>query len=216
MMKYKHCLLAAAITCCCLCVEAQIKLSSLFGSDMVLQRDKPCNIWGIAGKGETVHLTLNNGEHYTSTADAGGKFMITMPAHAAGGPYTIIISNRDSVVLSNILFGDVWLCGGQSNMQFKVHDMGAKMPPAAAFNYNNIRLFTVSTATDYVPHDTIQGGHWQVADAKTVEQFSAVGYFFGSYIQQHLNVPIGLVSDNLGATSVEEWMSNSALHQFKQ
>jgi len=216
MISYKYCLLTAIILCCCFCVEAQVKLSSLFQSDMVLQRDKPCNIWGTATKGETIRLTLNTGEQYKATTGADGKFMVTMPAHAAGGPYAITITGKDSIVLTNVLFGDVWVCGGQSNMQFRVHDMGAKMPPPASFNYNNIRLFTVSVTTDYAPHDTIQGGHWQVATANTVQQFSAVGYFFGSYLQQHLDVPIGLISDNLGATAVEEWMSNSALHQFKQ
>lgn len=220
MIKYKRCLFVVVAfyccACCCFCASAQIRLSSLFQSDMVLQRDKPCNIWGMAGKGEHVSLKLNTGEQYNTIADASGTFMVTMPARAAGGPYTITISGKDSVVLSNVLFGDVWLCGGQSNMQFSVQNMGAKMPPATSFNYNNIRLFTVSTTTDYVPHDTIQGGRWRVANPNTIQQFSAVGYFFGSYIQQHLNVPVGLISDNLGATAVEEWMSNSALHQFKQ
>lgn len=214
-INYRYCLLTAMVLCCAY-AHGQIKLSNLFQSNMVLQRDKPCSIWGTAGKHQSIHLALNNAEQYTTTADAAGKWKIAMPAHAVGGPYTMHITGKDSMTLTNILFGDVWICGGQSNMQFRVREMGDKMTDTSTFNNANIRLFTVSTGTDYVPHDSIQGGSWQVASANAVQSFSAVGFFFGSYIQQRINVPVGLISDNLGATSVEEWMSNDAVHQFKQ
>jgi sialate O-acetylesterase len=193
--------------------KADIKLPALFQSNMVLQRDKPCNIWGSADNGETVTITFNNATYNTTAAN--GKWKIILPAQPAGGPYTIMVNGNNTIELNNVLFGDVWICGGQSNMQFAVKD-ARPMPDTATFNNNNIRLFSVSIGVDFMPQDTVKGGLWKVANIKDVNAFTAVGFFFGSYLQQHLNVPIGLISDNLGATAVEEWMSNEAIHQFPQ
>ncbi len=193
--------------------KADVRPSSLFQSNMVLQRDKPCNIWGTADNGETVSIVFNNADYNAKTTN--GKWKITLPAQAAGGPYQIIIKGKNTIELGNVLFGDVWVCGGQSNMQFSTREASPK-PDTATFNNNNIRLFTAGIGTDYTPQDTIKGGTWKIANVQNVNSFTAVGFFFGSYLQQHLNVPIGLISDNLGATAVEEWMSNEAVHQFPQ
>ena len=200
-------------TASCFFLKAEIKLPALFQSNMVLQRDKPCNIWGTADKGEVVTISFNNKNY--SAKPSNGKWKITLPAQPAGGPYQIFIKGKNTIELNNVLFGDVWICGGQSNMQFSVREAEPK-PDTATFNNNNIRLFTVGIGTDFVPQDTVKGGSWKIANVKDVNGFTAVGFFFGSYLQQHLNIPIGLISDNLGATSVEEWMSNEALHQFPQ
>ncbi|WP_177191942.1 sialate O-acetylesterase [Parafilimonas terrae] len=192
---------------------ANVKLPVLFQNNMVLQRDKPCNIWGTADNNEAVTISFNNAT-YNATA-INGKWKITLPAQTAGGPYQIIIKGKNTIELNNVLFGDVWICGGQSNMQFSVKEANPK-PDTSTFNNNQIRLFTVGIGTDFVPQDTIKGGTWKVANAKDVNGFTAVGFFFGSYLQQHLNIPIGLISDNLGATAIEEWMSNEAVHQFPQ
>jgi len=200
-------------TASCFSLKAEIKLPALLQSNMVLQRDKPCNIWGTADKGEVVTISFNSKNY--SAKPSNGKWKITLPAQPAGGPFQIIIKGKNTIELNNVLFGDVWICGGQSNMQFSVREAEPK-PDTATFNNNNIRLFTVGIATDFVPQDTVKGGSWKNANVKEVNGFTAVGFFFGSYLQQHLNIPIGLISDNLGATSVEEWMSNEALHQFPQ
>ena len=182
--------------------KANIKLPVLFQSNMVLQRDKPCNIWGTADNGEAITISFNNNNYKATTIN--GKWKITLPAQQAGGPYQIIIKGKNTIELNNVLFGDVWICGGQSNMQFSVREAEPK-PDSTAFNNNNIRLFTVGVGTDYVPQDTVKNGSWKVANIKDAYGFTAVGFFFGSYLQQHLNVPIGLISDNLGATAIEEW-----------
>jgi len=194
-------------------VKADVKLPVLFQSNMVLQRDKPCNIWGTADNGEAITISFNNA-NYNATA-TNGKWKITLPAQAAGGPYQIIIKAKNAIELDNVLFGDVWICGGQSNMQFAVRDANPK-PDTPTFNNQNIRLFTVGVGMDFVPQDTVKSGSWKIANAKDVNNFTAVGFFFGSYLQQHLNIPIGLISDNLGATAIEEWMSNEAIHEFPQ
>ena len=194
-------------------VKADVKLPKLFESNMVLQRDKPCNIWGTADNGEVVNISFDNKNYSVKTSN--GKWKITLPSQSAGGPYQIIIKGKNTIELNNVLFGDVWICGGQSNMQFSVREAEPK-PDTSTFNNSNIRLFTVGIGTDFVPQDTVKGGSWKIANVKDVNGFTAVGFFFGSYLQQHLNVPIGLISDNLGATAVEEWMSNEALHQFPQ
>ena len=194
-------------------VKANIKLPALFQSNMVLQRDKPCNIWGTADNGEAISLLFQNQKY--STKAVNGKWKITLPAQPAGGPYQIIIKASNIIELNNVLFGDVWICGGQSNMQFKVQEAFPK-PDTSIFNNNKVRLFTAGIGIDYIPQDTLKDGKWKISNVKNSNDFSAVGFFFGSYLQQHLNVPIGLISDNLGATAVEEWMSNEALRQFPQ
>ncbi|HEX7754269.1 MAG TPA: sialate O-acetylesterase [Niabella sp.] len=193
--------------------KATIKLPVLFQNNMVLQRDKPCNIWGTADKGETVTLLFNNATYHTTAVN--GKWKITLPPQSAGGPYQLLIKGNNTITLENVLFGDVWICGGQSNMQFSVRE-AKPQPDSSACNNPNIRLFTAGTGTDFVPQDTLKDGSWKTATPNEVKAFTAVGFFFGSYLQQHLNIPIGLISDNLGATAIEEWMSNEAIHQFPQ
>lgn len=193
--------------------QANVHLPVLFQSNMVLQRDKPCNIWGTADDRETVTIIFNHASYTANPVN--GKWKITLPAQKAGGPYQIIIRGKNTIELNNVLFGDVWICGGQSNMQFAVKD-AYPLPDTSAFNNNNIRLFSVAVGADFVPQDTLKYGAWKIANTNDVKNFTAVGFFFGSYLQQHLDIPIGLISDNLGATAIEEWMSNEAIHRFPQ
>jgi sialate O-acetylesterase len=195
--------------------KADIHLSVLFQNNMVLQRDKPCPIWGTAAKSEKITLLFNNNTYKTSTGKD-GKWKITLPAQPAGGPYQVTISGKNTIVLDNVLFGDVWICGGQSNMQFHVRELAQREADTSRDNNPGIRIFTAGITPDYVPQDTLIGGQWQVASVESIQNFSAVAFFFGRYVQEHIGVPIGLISDNLGATAVEEWMSNEAIHQFPQ
>ncbi|ANH83070.1 hypothetical protein A8C56_20635 [Niabella ginsenosidivorans] len=211
-MKFRY-TLALFLLLASSAARADIKLPVLFQNNMVLQRDKPCTIWGTADKGEVVTLTFNNTTYRTTAVN--GKWKITLPAQPAGGPYRILINGKNTIALDNVLFGDVWICSGQSNMQFSVRE-AIPQPDSSACNNPHIRLFTAGTGMDFVPQDTLKGGSWKTATAKEAKNFTAVGFFFGSYLQQHLNVPIGLISDNLGATAIEEWMSNEAIHQFPQ
>ncbi len=213
-MNVFKCIVSALLLMVVVSANANIRLHNIFQNNMVLQRDKPCNIWGWADKGEKIAI-LFNGNTYNTTAANNGSWKISLPSQSAGGPYQLVIKGKNTITLQNILFGDVWVCGGQSNMQFRVQETTYKIDSAQDTN-PNIRLFTAGLATDYVPRDTLSGGEWKLTNAETIKSFSAVGYFFGKYLQQTLGVPIGLISDNLGATAVETWMSVEAIHQFPQ
>ena len=195
-------------------IFANIRLPVIFQNNMVLQRDKPCKIWGWADKNEKISLIFN-AKTYSAKANKEGSWQIILPSQNAGGPYDISITGNNRVELKNILFGDVWLCGGQSNMQMNVNETGY-IPVADKDNNSNIRLFTAHITSDFVPQKDLKGGEWKIAGTETIRDFSAVAYFFGRYLQEKANVPIGLISDNLGATTVETWMSQEALQQFPQ
>lgn len=214
-MKKKTCFTLLLMNLFFTSAYADIRLHNIFQSNMVLQREMPCKIWGWAGKGEQITLTLE-GIAYKTTAAKDGKWMIILPSHAAGGPFDISVKGNNTIELKNVLFGDIWLCGGQSNMQFRVSEIGYKEADAKRDNNNNIRLFTAGLAIDYVPQDTLSGGQWKICDTNSIQEFSAVAFFFGRHLQENLQVPVGLISDNLGATSVETWMSAGALEPFPQ
>lgn len=195
-------------------VNAAVKLPVIFQSHMVLQRDKEVSIWGFGDAGEKITITFND-KQYNSITDGNGKWTIKLPAHPAGGPYDLTVQGAaNTVELKNILFGDVWVCGGQSNMQYSLDQIGYTEKDTARFKNKKLRLFTASIDMDYVPKNDLAGGTWKEASPESLRNFSATAYFFARNLQDSMDVPVGLVSDNLGATSVETWMSNSALKQF--
>jgi sialate O-acetylesterase len=195
---------------------AQLKLSQIFQSNMVLQRGKPVPVWGFATAGEKITLHFKTGKYSAVTAKD-GTWSIKLPKQTAGGPYELRVKGKsDSIALKNILFGDVWICGGQSNMQYTLSQIGYTPKDTAAARNPNIRLFTATIDMDYVPKKDLSGGSWAIASVKNISNFSAAAYFFGRYLADSIDVPIGLVSINLGATSVETWMSAAALSPFPQ
>ncbi len=194
---------------------ANIKLPVLFQSNMVLQRDKDCRIWGTADPGEAVSLQFNNNT-YKATTGKDGKWKITIPPQQAGGPYQLVFTGKNTITLDNVLFGDIWICGGQSNMQFHINEVAPKETDSVRDANPNIRIFTAGLATDYVPRDTLSSGQWRTTSLENIQGFSAVGFYFGRYLQENTKVPIGLIADNLGATAVETWMSPEAIKQFPQ
>jgi sialate O-acetylesterase len=195
---------------------ATITLPVIFQDNMVLQRDKVLTIWGFGDAGEKLTLKLK-GTAYKTVTNPAGNWLLTLPPQLAGGPHIISIQgSMNKVELNNVLFGDVWICGGQSNMQFSLSQIGHKFPAHAATSEQNLRIFTASIDMDYVPKKDLAGGTWLEANPQTLSGFSATAYFFGRSLADSLNIPIGLISDNLGATSVESWMSAKALSPFPQ
>ncbi|WP_183305470.1 sialate O-acetylesterase [Dysgonomonas hofstadii] len=199
-------------------ITAQVKLSPLFSDNMILQRETNAPIWGKSDPNKNIEITTSwNNKKYTVSADAQGNWKISVETPAAGGPYTITISDGKPVKLNNVLIGEVWICSGQSNMEMQVEGWGKvtnyQQELVEAQNYPNIRLLQVERATSPQPLEDIKvaGNGWQVCSSKTVADFSAVGYFFGRDIHKYQNVPVGLINTSWGGTIIETWTSGEAL-----
>jgi sialate O-acetylesterase len=192
---------------------AEVRLPHIVGDHMVLQRNQELRIWGWADRREkvTVHF---NGAVESTRAGKDGRWLINLPAMEAGGPYTMKVRGRNIIELEDILIGDVWVCSGQSNMEFRVEAFPWAAEESARADYPGIRLFTVPKNTQLTPADEIPGGDWQVCNPETVLPFSAVGYFFGRFIHERMDVPIGLINSNWGGTNIETWTSGEAIGQL--
>jgi sialate O-acetylesterase len=176
---------------------------------MVLQRDSECPIWGWAEAGQKVTVGMV-GKPAEATADAAGKWMVRLGPFPAGGPHEMTIRRPETVTLRNVLLGDVWICSGQSNMQFGVGGVDNAAQEIAATDHPRMRLFTVPNVTALEPQATVSG-QWLPCTPQTIGGFTAVGYFFGRTFLQELDVPIGLINSSWGGTIAEAWTSGKAL-----
>lgn len=188
-------------------------VSSIFGDNMVLQRDKVNTIWGWSEPGDTVTVQIGD-KTATGTAQADKKWMVKIEPPPAGGPYTVKITGKQVAELKNVLVGDVWLCSGQSNMEFILRQVKNADEELKAANYPDMRFFVVGQRSGYRPVDA-PSGSWQVVTPETAPRLSAVAYFFGRKLEQELHVPIGLVVAAVGGTPAETWTSVAALHELK-
>jgi len=184
-------------------------LHPLFTDNMVLQRDVRCPIWGWTTPGQRVTVTVA-GQTVAATADADGKWVARLAPLSAGGPYTLEASGPQVQTLKNVLVGDVWICSGQSNMQFGMWSVNNAQQEIANANCPEIRLFTVPNVVAFEPKSLVNG-QWSVCSPQTVGGFTAVGYFFGRKLNQELKVPIGLINSSWGGTIAEAWVSAEAL-----
>ena len=188
-------------------------LHPLFSENAVLQRDRALNVWGWT-QPETTVVVIFDGQNQTVRADSAGLWQAPIAAQKAGGPHTLIIAGKNPgeyAKRENLLFGDVWLCSGQSNMEFSLNRGNNADEEKAAANYPNIRLLTVPKNIKDAPADSFETQTWQVCTPQTVGDFSAVGYFFGRKLNRDLNVPIGLIDSSWGGTPAESWVSAPAL-----
>jgi sialate O-acetylesterase len=201
-------------------VHSQLTLPPFFSDNMVLQQQADVAIWGKAKPGSKVQVTTSwNKKSYSVSADASGKWKTKVSTPAAGGPYEVKISNGSSIVLHNVLIGEVWLCSGQSNMEMPMkgfRDQPILGSNDAIFNSDNnqIRMFTVPRSVKSTPQDTIKNSVWRIASPETVSNFSATAYFFARILQNKLKVPIGLLHCSYSGSSAEAWMSEEALKEF--
>jgi sialate O-acetylesterase len=190
-------------------------ISPIFGDDMVLQRGKPDTIWGWSDPGDTVRVQIGESTA-TGTAGPDRRWRVKIQPPAPGGPYTVKITGHQSAELHNVLVGDVWLCGGQSNMGLPLRFTKNADEEIKAANYPDIRFFTVGGHPAYHHVDVIDGD-WRVVSPETASWMSAVGYYFARKVEQEMHIPIGLVVDSVGGTPAEAWASADALrplHDF--
>ncbi len=196
-------------------IFGQITLPRLISDGMVLQRDAEVRVWGRASAGEEVKLTFD-GETHHATADEGGDWEILLPPRKAGGPYEMAFEASNRVVVQDILFGDVWIASGQSNMELtmeRVKETYAGIVQSA--DNRNIRQFEVPDSYDFnKKHSDLDGGSWQSVAPQSIYDFSAVAYFFARELHKQYDVPIGIINAALGGSPVEAWMSEEALKEF--
>ena len=188
-------------------------VSSIFGDNMVMQRGKPNVIWGWADPGDKIEVAIS-GKTASGVAGTDRRWEVKIDPPAAGGPYTMTIKGRQTVELHNILVGDVWLCGGQSNMQVPLRWARDGDAEVKAANYSQIRFFTVAQHVAYHPTESVEG-NWKEVSPETADRLSAVAYYFARRVQQDIHVPIGLVVDAVGGTPAEAWTSAASLRPLK-
>ncbi len=195
-------------------LSADVRLPSVISDNMVLQQGKAVPIWGWADANEAVTVTGSWGSgKWETTADQDGKWMVKIDTGKVGGPYEMTISGKNPITIKNILVGEVWVCSGQSNMEFTVKQANnSAQEIAEANNYPQIRQFLVGRKVIYTPMYNCNG-RWQICSSQTVGNFTAVGYFFGRELTKQLNVPIGLIHTSWGGTPVESWMSREYLEK---
>lgn len=190
-------------------MKAEVKLPHIFSDNMVIQRDKAIKIWGWADKKENVELSFN-GQKLKTKADANGKWNIMLKSMAYGGPYDLTVKGKkNTIVLGNILIGDVWLASGQSNMEFKVKNANNATSEIAESNYPQIRSFNVVKTIQMTPQSDLDG-QWTVCSPSTVGDYSAVAYFFARKLYQETKIPIGIIHSSWGGTDIETWTSPEA------
>jgi len=184
--------------------QADVRLPHVFGSHMVLQRDRPLPVWGWADAGEAVQVKLGDLAAASATAGPDGKWQVSLPPTAVGGPYNLTVSGKNTIVLDDVVLGDVWVCSGQSNMEMVVASCNNAEQEIAAANYPDIRHIKVPRVAAGFPQEDFDGA-WEVTSPDTAGHFTACGYFMARHLYEKLRVPIGLINTSWGGTRIEPW-----------
>jgi sialate O-acetylesterase len=189
--------------------QADVRLPAVFGTDMVLQQQRPVPVWGWADAGEEVTVTLGD-QQLSTQADDQGRWRVTLAALPAGGPHRLTVQGNNEVILENVLVGEVWVCSGQSNMEWPVRAVDNAEQEIAEADYPQIRQLAIPHQIAQNPQEDCQGS-WSVCSPDTVAGYTAVGYFFGRHLHRELQVPIGLINTSWGGTLAEAWTSREGL-----
>jgi sialate O-acetylesterase len=209
-MKTKFLLFILILLCSVNQLFADVKVAKIFNDNMVLQRNKDVPVWGWADKGEKVTITFN-GQKVATKADQTGKWSLKLKPMKEGGPLEMTVKGKNTVVYKNILIGEVWICSGQSNMEFPVSKAKNFAEEKAVANFPLIRSFTVAKKMSTTELNDLSQGEWQICSPNTVGNFTAIGYFFAHDLYKNLNVPIGIIHTSWGGTNAENWISADAL-----
>ncbi|MBN1117308.1 MAG: beta galactosidase jelly roll domain-containing protein [Bacteroidales bacterium] len=198
----------------------ELRLSALFADHMVLQQDSEATVWGTSEPGVIVKIETSWGKTSQIRTDKAGKWMLKIGTPEAGGPYNLTVKARKStIVINDVLIGEVWLCSGQSNMEMPlkgwppVDTINNSANEIAQANYPEIRMFTVEKAISIKPETKCKGS-WEICNPENAGDFSATAYFFGRELHNKLDVPVGLIHSSWGGTPAESWASAKYLSEI--
>lgn len=190
-------------------VRAEVRLPAIIADNMVLQQGTKVRIWGNANAGEQVSVTFA-GKTLDAVAGASGNWQVELGPLSPGGPSELIVKGDNLLTIRNVLVGEVWICSGQSNMEWPLSNTANAKDVVAQANYPEIRLFRVEHRTSASALTDV-AGRWVVTTPEEAGAFSAVGYFFGRELHQRLKAPVGLIHSSWGGTPAEAWTSRAAL-----
>ena len=200
-------------------INAQTKVASFFSDGMILQQQKSINIWGIDSAGTKIHVVSSWGETSQTTTSTNGKWKLQLSTPVAGGPHSITIKGSSTIIINDVLIGEVWICSGQSNMQLPLKGgldgnfIEGGLDAIVNSKNDRIRFFNVKQNASLKPLDNVNG-RWEKANPSTSGSFSAVGYFFAHQIEKVLEVPVGIIVTAWGASSAEAWTDSSTLNDL--
>jgi sialate O-acetylesterase len=208
MNRIRLATLTAVLALASVTLRAEVKPNSLFSDGVVLQRGVSVPVWGTANNGEKVTVQFQDQKVVTTAKD--GRWMVRLKRLKAGGPFTLSITGENSITITNVLVGEVWLCSGQSNMAFQLARAANAAEAIAAAGDPFLRLYTVPRSAMDTPQ-TDAPGTWKESTPDSAATFSAVAYFFGRDLRRALNVPVGLINSSVGGTPAEAWTSQATL-----
>ncbi|MEY2901154.1 MAG: hypothetical protein RLY89_260 [Bacteroidota bacterium] len=192
-------------------VFSQLTIAKIFNNHMVLQRGQDIPVWGSAPIGKTVTIRLNQSTQ-KAIVDSKGNWKVIFPMMQAGGPYQMFITtDQQQLEFSDLMVGEVWLCSGQSNMDWSLKDADKFRDERASQPLPEIRQFYVPREVSLIPNHVLSNGKWELADPDNLGDFTAVGYFFAKELWQKLHVTIGLVNTSWGGSQIEGWISQEAM-----
>ena len=197
------------LLCKCISLKAQTTVSGLFSDNMVVQREQPIKVWGWSDEGTTINVQFAGNSETATTQN--GKWEVTLPALDAGGPYTMTIQAEISMTFNNVLIGDVWVAGGQSNMEWILKNTENAQAEITAANYPDIRFFKIPPTVSNIEFEQVPGGAWKEANPLNAVVYSAVGWYFAKSNHLEKGVPVGIIDSNNGGSPAEAWMSLNAV-----
>lgn len=214
MRLIRHLLCAAATGILSLaslpCAVADVSVPNIFSDSMVLQRGQSNRVWGRAAAGEKVQVTIADQTHET-TADNTGNWSVELASLDVGGPHTLRIVGKNTIEIKDVLVGEVWICSGQSNMQWVVQNSNDFALEKIAANFPEIRMINFPQVGSQEPLWSHDNRKWMVCTPDNVGSFSAVGYFFARQLHQTLGVPVGMVNNAWGGSACEAWVNRDVL-----
>ena len=200
-------------------INAQTKVASFFSDGMILHQQKSINIWGIDSAGTKIHVVSSWGETSQTTTSTNGKWKLQLSTPVAGSPHPITIKGSSTIIINDVLIGEVWICSGQSNMQLPLKGgldgnfIEGGLDAIVNSKNDRIRFFNVKQNASLKPLDNVNG-RWEKAAPSTSGSFSAVGYFFAQQLEKVLDVPIGIVVTAWGSSTAEAWSDDKTLHDL--